>query len=136
MNRRWWVLVLIGLACLAGQSFLSPPVLGQEADRLATLSLDPETGAATVMMGDLFAEPRLQQALEAGLPLRVRVQVELWRDRFFDRQVGAFEWRMNFVMDPLGGGLQVLGPGPPPQDLLMASLDEARAGRLDRPRPL
>lgn len=120
-------LLLIGLAAMAAQALAPSPSVGQEAGDPATLIVDPRTGAAIVVLTDLLGEPRLEQALEDGLPLRIRVEVELWRDRFFDQQVGAFEWRMTFLMDPLGGGLRVLGPGPPPRDIMLESLDAARA---------
>lgn len=127
MSLRLGVLSLVGLAAVALQAALPSPLRGQGDDRPVGLTVDPVTGAASVVMTDLLAEPRLQQALEDGLPLRIRVRVELWRDRFFDQPAGSFEWRMNFVMDPLGGGLRVLGPGPPPRDVMLESVDAARA---------
>lgn len=93
-----------------------------------SVQLDPGSGSVTLIMGDLLSDSRLVSALESGLPLRVRIQVELWRDEFFDDQQGSFEWRMNFVKDPLGDGLRVLGPGPPERDVILSSLEEAQSG--------
>lgn len=128
MRPRLGTVLLLALASLGTEVAVPAPAGGQEGGDPASLIVDPRTGAAIVVLTDLLGEPRLEQALEDGLPLRIRVQVELWRDRFFDQQVGGFEWRMNFVMDPLGGGLRVLGPGPPPRDIMLESLDAARAG--------
>ena len=127
MRTRRATLLLFGLASLGAQALAPAATRGQGVEDPASLIVDPQTGAAIVVLTDLLGEPRLEQALEDGLPLRIRVQVELWRDRFFDQQVAGFEWRMNFLMDPLGGGLRVLGPGPPPRDIMLESLEAARA---------
>lgn len=69
----------------------------------ATLSVDPRTGEVELALGDLLEEARFREALGEGLPLRVRVTTELWRDRFFDAQEGRAEWRATVLRDPLDG---------------------------------
>jgi hypothetical protein len=61
----------------------------------------PATGEAVVEIGDLFSDGSLVEALVSGLPLRIRVRIELWKDGFFDDQKGQHEWRASILFDPL-----------------------------------
>lgn len=63
--------------------------------------MDREDGSPDIAIGDLFRDPGLVRALHAGLPLRIQVKVELWKDGFFDSQRGNGEWRGSVVFDPL-----------------------------------
>jgi hypothetical protein len=73
----------------------------QAEPRPVTLSVDPSDGALRVGLGTLLLQGGLTQALQSGLPLRIRVVAELWKDRFFDGQEGRSEWRATLVYDPL-----------------------------------
>ena len=55
-----------------------------------------------------------------GFPLRVRVDVELWRDGFFDSEVGSEEWRASILYDPvsLDYDVQIADGGPNEFDTL------------------
>ena len=61
----------------------------------------PETGAVQVEVGRLLGDRALEAAVYEGLPLRIRVDVELWSDGFFDSEVGSEEWRASIVYDPV-----------------------------------
>jgi hypothetical protein len=63
--------------------------------------VDEGTGVLSVRLGSILEDGGLQRALSSGLPLRIRVQVELWKDRFFDSQQGRADWRATVVFDPL-----------------------------------
>lgn len=89
---------LIPLLLLAG--LLAPPDM-QGQDAPVALLVEPSTGALELRIGDLLEEDRFREALDEGLPLRIRVQAELWRDGFFDSQEGGAEWRATVVYDPL-----------------------------------
>jgi hypothetical protein len=65
-------------------------------------------------------------ALHSGLPLRIRVETELWRDRFFDSQEGVVEWRASVTYDPLERRYQVTAAESPAVDLAVATLEEVR----------
>jgi len=59
------------------------------------------SGEAKVEMVDLFSDMELVQTVLSGLPLRIRLRVQLWKDGFFDSQKGQYEWRGSVLLDPL-----------------------------------
>ena len=105
---------------------LPSPGQAQDEGSAASLRVERASGTATLQMGDLLEEGRLQEALEEGLPLRIRARIELWKDGFFDNQQGVFEWRMNIIRNPLGIGFLMVGPGPPGEDRELGSMDVLR----------
>lgn len=84
-------------------ALLASPLDGLGAQEAEPLRFDvvPGTGEAQVEILDLFSDPSLVDAVLSGLPLRIRLQVQLWKDGFFDNQEGLFEWRASIVFDPL-----------------------------------
>lgn len=58
-------------------------------------------GEVSVRLGDILSDPDLQEALESGLPLRLQVVTQLWRDGFFDSQEDQARWRANIFYDAL-----------------------------------
>jgi hypothetical protein len=59
-------------------------------------------GSVRVLFNNLLGGSGLERSLEGGLPVRIRLVVELWRDRFFDAQEGRrYEWRATVRHDPL-----------------------------------
>lgn len=89
-------LLLVGLLLAMGL-LLPEGVVAQEV----ALAVEPRTGALELRVGDLLEEERFRDALDEGLPLRIRVQAELWRDGLFDSQEGGAEWRATVLYDPL-----------------------------------
>lgn len=94
-----------GLLALALVSFAEVDLAAQEAD-LLSLELQPD-GTVHATLGDIFDTGSTRESLESGLPLRIRVVTELWRDRFFDSQDGREEWRATVWLDPLSGAYRV-----------------------------
>lgn len=83
-------------------------LLGPRAEKLCAQEYEPlrfdivmETGEAVAEVGDLFSDPSLVEAVQSGLPLRIRVRIQLWKDGFFDNQKGQHEWRASILFDPL-----------------------------------
>jgi hypothetical protein len=64
-------------------------------------------GSVSVEFDNLLGGGALERSLEGGLPVRIRLVVELWRDRFFDAQEGRFEWRATVRHDPLAESFRV-----------------------------
>ena len=52
-------------------------------------------------VGNLLEDPRLLEAVHSGLPLRVRIHTQLWKDDFFDDVRSRHEWRATVLFDPL-----------------------------------
>jgi hypothetical protein len=90
------------------------------------LSVDPESGAPDIRFGSVFDDPGLTEALHSGLPLRIRVIVELWKDGFFDSQKGRAEWRASILYDPLEGRYRVATGEDGSVELALDSLSQAR----------
>lgn len=65
------------------------------------LNADPDDGSLEMRLGNLLQDEGLVRALHAGLPLRLQVKAELWKDGFFDSQRGRGEWRSSVLYDPL-----------------------------------
>lgn len=72
----------------------------QEAPPLR-LELREESGQVRVLLGPLLQSRNIRSALDSGLPIRIHLVTELWRDRLFDAQEGRHEWRATVRFDPL-----------------------------------
>lgn len=69
--------------------------------------VDPSTGRLELDLALFFRDEGLRRALHSGLPVRMEVRVELWRDGFFDRQDGGGSWRVSVIHDPVSGSYDV-----------------------------
>lgn len=118
-------------ACL----FLTIALLGLQASSLQAqeqepfrFDISPQTGAARLIIGDFLSDPSLLEAVHSGLPLRIRIRIQLWRDGFFDDQEGDdYEWRASIVFDPLTRRYGVQSGGRVEAEEEVNTLDEARA---------
>jgi hypothetical protein len=104
------VLLSLLLACAAlhlapqGAEAQAPDRAAAEATRpLLAIRHDPASGFRPVLaVGPILREPRLEEAARSGVPVRVRVRVELWRDRFIDQLVDTAGWSSIIVHEPIG----------------------------------
>lgn len=105
----------LALATLALTAPRVPQVLSAQAEEPSDgpleLTVDPQTGALTVRLGDLLRDAGLRRALASGLPLRLRLVAELWEDGLFDDQEGSAEWRGTVVYEPLEGRYRIESRG-------------------------
>lgn len=88
--------------------FTALALLGFQASGLVAQDWEPlrfdiveGTGETMVEIGDLFSDPDLVDAVRSGLPLRIRLRVQLWKNGFFDNQKGQYDWRATILFDPL-----------------------------------
>jgi hypothetical protein len=95
---------LVSAALFAGP----PPVAMAQAAPLAVVVGD---GAPAIMVGEVLAESTLEDVLRAGVPVRLRFRVELWRDRFFDELVRHAEWVVVVAFEPIDDRFMVGRPG-------------------------
>lgn len=69
----------------------------------------------------------LEDAARSGLPLRIRVRVELWRDGWIDNLVASQNWTSVLLYDPVGQDW-IVRPNPNrPNALRYAHYEAARA---------
>ena len=115
---------------------LAPGLPAQERPSAPlTIQLAPASGGAVLVLGDLWASSQLRGAVESGLPVRIRVVTELFRDRFLGGQEGRAEWRATVVKDPLEGHFVIQRGDVEGSEQKVASLQEVRAA-LAAPLPL
>jgi hypothetical protein len=105
---------------------LAADTAAQERPALA-LDVSPGTGELMVRLGDLLLDQGVASALHSGLPVRVRVVAELWKDRLFDSEEGRVEWRATVVYEPLERTYRVETSGRGDPQRIVPSLAEAGA---------
>lgn len=88
------------LIALAWATTLPAPLAGQE-EVTSYISVESATGRAVVDLGRLLQDRSLADAIHQGLPLRINVDAELWRDRLFDSEAGRAEWKASVLYDPV-----------------------------------
>jgi hypothetical protein len=72
-------------------------------ERPLAVVVDAANGHRPVIrVGPVLADGELERAATSGLPLRVRVRVELWKDRLFDQLVDSTSWSTVIVHEPIG----------------------------------
>jgi hypothetical protein len=114
---------LIALVLALASALVPGRATAQDDAAPITLTVTPGTGELDVSLGDLLDDGGLRRAIHQGLPLRVGVRAELWRDGFFDSQRGVAEWRASVVFDPVGRTYLVEVQNSAPR--ATGSLDEA-----------
>lgn len=86
---------------------LVPQVGSAQSDELLVLELADGGAGIAVDFGEILATGGIRESLESGLPVRIQVLTELWRDQFFDALQGREEWRATVWYEPLGGTYRV-----------------------------
>jgi hypothetical protein len=102
-------------------------VAAQERPALA-LDVSPGSGQLMVRVGDLLSDEGVASALHSGLPVRIRVVAELWKDRLFDSEEARAEWRATVVYEPLERTYRVQTSSSEDEERIVATL--AEAGRV------
>jgi len=96
--------VVAALGVALSVAWSAGPVQAQ-ADE-AGARIDPATGALALELSPLLDDGGLRRALHSGLPIRVEVDVELWRDGFFDQQEAGGTWRASIIHDAVSGSYE------------------------------
>jgi hypothetical protein len=117
------VSLLLALALLGSQA----SSLGAQEQEPLRFVIVPETGEAMVELGNLFSDPELVEAVQTGLPLRIRLGIQLWKDGFFDNQKGQYEWRASILFDPLTRRYRVQTSERTGAEIEVNTLEEAQA---------
>jgi hypothetical protein len=101
-------------------------------DQVLTIRQLPESGnRPLVRITSLLADSSLEHAARSGLPLRVRVRVELWRDGLIDDLVASEGWTSVLVYEPLGREY-IVRPNPRPGTALRFNAYAAARQAIER----
>lgn len=111
---------------LALLGFRVPSLEAQEPGALR-FEILAETGGAVVRIVDIFSDESLVNAVLSGLPLRIRVRVQLWKHGFFDNQKGQHEWGAGILYDPLTRRYRVQTSDRNGAEVEVNTLEEARS---------
>lgn len=126
--RAWSIVgfwLTLGAAALHAQA---PPPLA--------VRLDPATdNTAILSIGSVLDDRELAHAALSGLPLRLRVKIELWRDEFIDDLVESSAWTTVIAYEPLTRRFFVRSTAGDVQSRVFASFEGARAA-IERAYPL
>jgi hypothetical protein len=77
---------------------IDPPEQGAQV----TVTFDAAAAYRPVLsVGPVLRGREIEQAARSGLPVRVRMKVELWRDRFLDQLVDSTSWTMVIAFEPI-----------------------------------
>jgi len=113
--------------------FLLTALLGLPVSRLEAqdsgplrFQILPETGEAVMDIVEIFSDESLVEAVLSGLPLRIWVRVQLWKDGFFDNQKDQHEWRASVLFDPLTRQYRVQSSERTGAEVVVNTLEEAR----------
>ena len=99
MTRECWRSILLALL---GIFLAGAPAVAQGDARLTVRVGGAAEGRRPIVEAQgLLEDPVLRDALESGLPLRIRLRVELWEKQLFDRLADAQEIGLAAVQDPL-----------------------------------
>jgi len=73
-------------------------------DQQPPLAVWPDTAdraRAVLRVGTVLNDEALEEATRSGLPIRVRIRVELWRDGFIDALEATETWTTVLLYEPL-----------------------------------
>jgi hypothetical protein len=101
-----WLLLALALAAPSAEASDTSRAARDTAaalqERPLTIIADAENGFRPIVrVGDVLGGD-LERAAVSGLPIRVRVRVELWKDRLFDQLVDTLSWSTVIVYEPIG----------------------------------
>ena len=122
-----WPALVCGLILL----LFATPAAGQARARLTIRPAPAAQGFAPVISSEaLLSDPALRDALESGLPLRFRLRVELWENRFFDRLAAEQEVAFALSQDPLDRAYVLTAPTGERRLATVAQAEDAIAAQL------
>ena len=94
-------LALAAAALLLAGAAPEPTFAPDVQQAALAVSWDSANGRARLRVGPVLGTDELEHATRSGLPVRVRVRVELWRDGFIDDLEGSETWTAVLLYEPL-----------------------------------
>ena len=104
-----------------------PPAVEAQVGEPARLHVQPGTGTARLELGNLLSHRPLLEAIHSGLPLRIRIVVQLWREGLFHSQEGQHHWRASVIFDPLTQRYRAQLLEAPGEEVVVNTLEEVQA---------
>jgi hypothetical protein len=96
-------LLLLAWCALAPTAALAGATAAAAQERPLSVLVDRQAGFRPIVrIGPVLGSGELERAAMSGLPIRVRVRVELWKDRVFDQLVDTTSWSTVIVYEPIG----------------------------------
>jgi len=89
------------LLLLSGSVRAEADTVAAQGPRLSVRADSAAGGRAVMRLGGVLDDEALEEAVRSGLPLRVNVRVELWRDGLFDDLDGSEDWSAVLLFEPL-----------------------------------
>jgi hypothetical protein len=120
---RQWLVAWLLAAPMA--TTLPAPLDAQEAN--ISVRADTSAGMRPVLrVGPILDNQTLREATASGIPVRVNVRIELWRDGFFDDLAGSRSWNTALLYEPLSRRYLVHAVGSDTPPLQFDDYDSAR----------
>lgn len=94
-------------------TLLAPQGVCAQDEEPLRLELEDPAEGIRIELGNILMAGGIQRSLESGLPVRIQVLTELWRNRFIDALEGREEWRATVWYDPLSETYRVETVGIP-----------------------
>jgi hypothetical protein len=92
-----------GLLLVALASPLATSTGPSEQDGHIAVTLEAGSVFRPVLtVGPVLRGREIEHAARSGLPVRVRIRVELWKDRFVDQVVDSASWMIVIAFEPIG----------------------------------
>jgi hypothetical protein len=92
-----------------------------------TVRFDSAAGYRPVLtVGPVLDTESLREAIASGIPIRVHIRVELWRDGFFDALEGSEAWSTVLLYEPLSERFVVRAPDTRGTALQYETYEDAR----------
>jgi hypothetical protein len=81
----------------------APAIAAPEQEAQLAVTFDPASPYRPVLnVGPVLRGREIEHAARSGLPVRVRMRVELWKDRFLDQLVDSASWMIVIAFEPIG----------------------------------
>lgn len=126
------------LAALLAAAATGPPPVGPvppaQAQQQRPLSFRIEQGTGTLQLGPVL-DGELAGAARSGVPIRLRVRVELWRDEFIDDLIESSSWSTVVAFEPLTQQFFVRSTAGDQRARVFASFEQVRAA-IEREYPI
>lgn len=81
---------------------LAPTVAPEQEGQLAVTYDAAAAYRPVLSVGPVLRGREIEHAARSGLPVRVRMRVELWKDRFIDQLVDSTSWMIVVAFEPIG----------------------------------